>query len=207
MSNGILSRWYARWLKSHNSVLSSCRMLTILIKIMGSFSNTLSLLLQRLRISFRQNRWELYDEQVGFRIWRSFSNQNISALAWRKIYLRLEDNVLNSRINFLIHNIGLIWQILEVLIMTSNDLNHHLLESIWGRGPDAVSKYRIRKQKALWQALRKYRSFPFTIFFTYHNITLRINKPCFGIHWKAARSLKDPHFADPTPDWWNSSWI
>ena len=46
--------------------------------------------------------------------------------AWRKIYLRLEDNVLNSRIHFLIHNIGLIWQILEVLIMTSNDLNHHL---------------------------------------------------------------------------------
>ena len=46
--------------------------------------------------------------------------------AWRKIYLRLEDNVLNSRIHFLIHNIGLIWKILEVLIMTSNDLNHHL---------------------------------------------------------------------------------
>ena len=55
--------------------------------------------------------------------------------AWRKIYLRLEenknicaleDNILNSRINFLIHNIGLIWQILEVLIMTYNYVNHHL---------------------------------------------------------------------------------
>ena len=37
------------------------------------------------------------------------------------------------------------------------------------------------------------------LFCTYHNITMRIDKPCIGIQWEAARSLKDPHFADPKP--------
>ena len=43
-------------------------------------------------------------------------------------------------------------------------------------------------------------SIPFTILYVSQHYYFNINKPCFGIYWKAARSLKDPHFAEPTPD-------
>ena len=59
-------------------------MLTILIKIMGSFSNTLSVLLQKLRSALDRK-----DENFMMNKW-DYAYEDLSAI---KTYLRLEENI------------------------------------------------------------------------------------------------------------------